>query len=357
MNIALIRRNFSATGGAEHYTERLASGLSSHGHAITLVCESWHEQTQWFTIKLPTHDPVAFARACSAKRFRERFDLVLSLDRVPDCDLYRAGDGVHAIWMQRREMYAPWVGRFRNWSKPKNAFLCELEREVFDLSRTQHVIANSHMVKREIMNYFGYPENRIDVIHNGVPPPYFNDGDRKRGRKALRLAKEDYVVLLVGSGAERKGVRYAQAAVKSMRHHGKLLVIDSPPPVAMPDVYAAADVFLLPTLYDPFSNATLEALASGLPVITTVHNGASEVIHNGENGFILNRADDVQAMIGLLDRFHDSNERENIQQPAKALAKKFDFDRNLEATLKIAESLGHHRSLTIEDAPRKAGNG
>jgi UDP-glucose:(heptosyl)LPS alpha-1,3-glucosyltransferase len=103
----------------------------------------------------------------------------------------------------------------------------------------------------------------------------------------------------------------------------------------MPDIYAAADVFLLPTLYDPFSNATLEALATGLPVITTVHNGVSEVITDGENGFILPAADAVPQMSELLKRLADPAVRAALRTPAQELASRFTIEQNVDATLKV----------------------
>jgi UDP-glucose:(heptosyl)LPS alpha-1,3-glucosyltransferase len=120
----------------------------------------------------------------------------------------------------------------------------------------------------------------------------------------------------------------------------KLVIVDSPPPVAMPHVYAAADVFLLPTLYDPFANVTLEALAAGLPVITSAQNGASEIIDDDKNGFILPRADDDKLIVHLLDELADPVIRERFRKPAQLLAQQYDLPRNLNATLAIFDKLG-----------------
>ncbi len=118
------------------------------------------------------------------------------------------------------------------------------------------------------------------------------------------------------------------------------MIVDSPPPVAMPHVYAAADVFLLPTLYDPFANVTLEALAAGLPVITSAQNGASEIIENEKNGFILPRADDDKLIVHLLDHLADPAHRALFRKPAQALAQQYDLARNLNATLAVFDKLG-----------------
>jgi UDP-glucose:(heptosyl)LPS alpha-1,3-glucosyltransferase len=174
-----------------------------------------------------------------------------------------------------------------------------------------------------------------------VPYKQFSTGDRQLGRKALKLSSEDFVVLLVGAGPERKGHAIAKEAVRKMKgRKAKLVIIDSPPPAAMPHVYAAADVFLLPTLYDPFANVTLEALAAGLPVITSAQNGASEIMTNEKNGFILPRADDVTLIVYLLEYFAESANRTPFREPAQALAQQYDLSRNVAATLALFDRVG-----------------
>jgi len=119
----------------------------------------------------------------------------------------------------------------------------------------------------------------------------------------------------------------------------KLVIVDSPASVAMPHVYAAADVFLLPTLFDPFANVTLEALAAGLPVITSAQNGASEIITNEADGYILPRADDLNLIVHLLQHLADPAHRARFRQSAQTLAQQYDLARNLDATLAVFDHL------------------
>jgi UDP-glucose:(heptosyl)LPS alpha-1,3-glucosyltransferase len=340
--IAFLRRRFSATGGAERYLLRLASGLAARGHQITLYCEDWSERENPFQVvrKIESNDPVTFARKAMEQPLRNRHDIIFSLERVPGCDLYRAGDGLHADWLAYRRAFYPVMGRIRTALRSKNTKLSGLEARVFAPGGVKRVICNSHFIADQIMNRFEFPSDRIDVIYNGVPYQQFSMGDRTLGRRALQLAPEDYVVLLVGAGAERKGHAIAREAMRGIKKkYAKLLIIDSPPPVAMPHVYAAADVFLLPTLYDPFANVTLEALAAGLPVITSAQNGASEIIENEVNGFILPRADDTKLIVHLLDYLTEPAHRAHFRQPAQALAQKYDFAQNLNATLAVFDKL------------------
>jgi len=341
--IAFLRRRFSPTGGAERYLLRLASGLATQGHQITLYCEDWSPRENPFqeVRKIDSTDPVTFARKVMEQPMRERHDIVFSLERVPNCDIYRAGDGIHADWLAYRQAFYPVKGRIRTLLRSKNREVCRLEAQVFAPTGARRVICNSHFVADQVTKRFDFPADRIDVIYNGVPYQQFSMGDRVLGRRALQLNPDDFVVLLVGAGAERKGHAIARNAMRRIKKkYAKLVIIDTPPPVAMPHVYAAADVFLLPTLYDPFANVTLEALAAGLPVITSAQNGASEIMEDGKNGFILPRADDDKLIVHLLDHLTDPAHRARFRQPAQALAQQYDLPRNLNATLAVFDKLG-----------------
>jgi len=336
--IAILRRNFSPTGGAERYLLRLASGMATQGHHLTLYCEEWSPRENPFqeVRKINSDDPISYARKVMNQPMHDRHDIVFSLERVPGCDIYRAGDGLHAEWLAYRRAFYPVMGAVRSALRSKNRDICRLEAQVFAPGGVKRVICNSRFIADQIIQRFNFPEERIDLIPNGVPFQQFSMGDRTLGRRALGLNPDDYVVLLVGSGKERKGHAIAREAMKKIKKkYAKLVIIDSPPPVAMPHVYAAADVFLLPTLYDPFANVTLEALAAGLPVITSAQNGASEIIENGVNGFVLPRADDMKLIVYLLNELVDPARRALFREPAQKLAQQYDLPKNLAATLAV----------------------
>ena len=336
--IALLRRRFSATGGAERYLLRLASGLVTQGHHLTLYCEEWTQRENPFqdVRTVSSNDPISYANRIAGMPLRDRHDIIFSLERVPACDLYRAGDGVHAEWLGYRQAFHPVLGPIRTMMRRKNKQVSDLEAKVFSPHGARHIICNSRFVADQITQRFGYPASRITIIPNGVPYNQFSTGDRALGRQALNLAPDDYVILLVGAGAERKGHAIARDAVKRLKNpRAKLVIVDSPPPIAMPHVYAAADVFLLPTLYDPFANVTLEALAAGLPVITSAQNGAAEIMQNETNGFILPRADDTLLLVHLLEHLADPDFRAMFRKPAQDLALQYDLNRNMTATLGV----------------------
>lgn len=340
-NIAFIRRRFSPTGGAERYLIRLASGLLQLGHKLTLYCEQWTPQESPFTTvqTVETNDPTAFSSQIQKLNLRQKHPVVFSLERVPGCHIYRAGDGLHIEWLAHRNRVQPILGPLRAMLRSKNRALCALEAQLFTPESTDRVICNSRFVADQITSRFSYPADRIDIVHNGIPVEQYASGNREQGRAALGLKASDYVVLLVGAGKERKGHRYAKAAVARCKSRPRLVIIDSPQPVAMPYIYAAADVFLLPTLYDPFANVTLEALAAGLPVITTAQNGASEILSDQINGFILPSPTETRLSAQIIDSLADPAFRQSFRKSAQTLAQSFDITRNIEETLAVFQKL------------------
>lgn len=298
--VALVRRGFSRSGGAEAYLRRLATGLFENNCEVTLYNDRPWPEDYWPYPQLSlAHggSPREFSRAFH--RLRNPQEIVFSMERVMGCDIYRAGDGVHAAWLERRAEHEPPIRTFFRRFNPKHRALLELESQVFNAEHTRHVIANSRMVKEEITSRFQYPAERVEVIYNGVPAHRTPGEPRERIREKLGYSDQDCLALFAGSGWERKGLRYAIDACRDVPNL-KLLVAgrgDAPSHPGfvrylgevrgMDRFYTAADFFILPTLYDPFSNACLEALAAGLPVITTRSNGVSETLENERTGSVV----------------------------------------------------------------------
>jgi UDP-glucose:(heptosyl)LPS alpha-1,3-glucosyltransferase len=348
MRIAFVRRAWSPTGGAEHYLNRLATQLRGRGHECVLLCERWTQgpesafaDVERFPVQAPAWlRPKAFADAVNvrlAAKGETLFDLVFSLERGIRAHVYRAGDGVHREWLRRRARAAPFLGFWRNWTNPKNHVVLALERATFHPDNTRRVIANSALVRRDIQAHFGFPAERIHVVPNGVDVAFFGSGDRAAGRKALGWHPEEIVCLLVGAGAERKGHTAAREACRRAGADIRLAVIDEPPPCSMPDLYAAADMFLLPTIYDPFANVTLEAMAAGLPVVTTAANGGSEAVRPGTDGFVVEDPTDVAEMASCLCLLKDPVRRRRMGEAARQQAAHYSLERNVTATLEVME--------------------
>jgi UDP-glucose:(heptosyl)LPS alpha-1,3-glucosyltransferase len=359
MKIGLVRRGYSSTGGAEKYLLRLAAELGRAGHDLVLFSDvPWPEQAfeesglRITQAVIKAGDPWGFANGVRSRLRQEPCNQVLSLERIFACDVYRAGDGVHAGWLQRRARYEPkWRSAFR-WVNRKHARILALERSLFS-GGAKRVIANSQLVKRDIVQHFRFSEDRIDVVYNGLPAQPNEPGAREAVRQELGIDAGEYVAIFVGSGWDRKGLRFALEAVRQLGDDAPILLVagrgderglpKSPrvrylgPRTDIPRLLAASDVFVLPTIYDPFSNASLEALAAGLPVITTRANGFSEIIKRDVEGDLLPRPDDIEALMFSLCAWGDTARREMVRPRLLQKAAEYSIERNVSETLAVLE--------------------
>ena len=354
MKLGLVRRGYARTGGAEIYLRRFAEEAAAAGHECVLFTEQWPRLAWPFAhVQVASDSPKKFAAALAVLRPQDRCDFLFSLERIPTCDAYRAGDGVHAAWLERRARFEPFWKPWLRQYNGKHRELLALEKQLFGPDGARLVIVNSRMIQAEIAQHFGYPAEKIHVVHNGVPPFTVPPEAREQTRRELGLRDEDFAVFFAGSGWERKGLRFAIEAMNAARlPHATLLVAGrgkerglprSPhvrflgPVKDMPRHLAAADAFILPTLYEPFSNACLEALAAGLPVITTAYNGFAEIIAPGVEGEVVAQPDDIAALAVALEKWSDPARRAAIRPRLLALGAQFGIAENVRQTLGIIE--------------------
>lgn len=320
MKLALIRQRYTPFGGAERFLERALAALGHDGLEVTVIARDWpgDEQTPFkrllvrsFSVGRAWRD-AAFAHAACREVARGGFDLVQSHERLPCCDLYRAGDGVHQEWLIQRARRRGGITTLLDRVSPFHRRILAAERALFASARLRAVICNSHMVRDEIIQHYGLAEARLPVIRNAVDGSQFHPGlrDAHRAEMRLRLSLDDTqpVFLCVGSGFERKGVdllldiwpqvdatlivvgRDRDLAGYRKRSESSRVRFVGPQEDVRP-WYGVADAFVLPTLYDPLPNAALEALACGLPVLTSTKCGAAELIRPGVNGEVVDALD------------------------------------------------------------------
>jgi UDP-glucose:(heptosyl)LPS alpha-1,3-glucosyltransferase len=372
LSIVFVRRGYSPSGGAEAYLKRLARGVIEAGHEVQLVATGDWPDSEWpfgSITHLRSKSPIEFATELERKRAQFRCNVLFSLGRVWSCDVYRAGDGVHRAWLDRRRKFELPLKRFVRSLSSKHQDLLRLEQSLFSGGNTERVIAGSQMVKDQIVNLYRYPADKIDIVRNGVPLEKFRFGPelREKSREELNLKPDQIALLFAGSGWERKGLLFAvEAAALCKDRKMRLLVAGRgnarlyktrrlrfwrEEPVQflgevadMLRVYAAADIFILPTIYDPFSNACLEALACGLPVITTRSNGFSEIIENGVHGSIVDHAGDLLALRDAIRLWSDPSRRAAARSTNSQLAAQFDISQNINETLAILCNLARRET-------------
>ncbi|MDP2751073.1 MAG: glycosyltransferase family 4 protein [Rhodocyclaceae bacterium] len=330
MKLAIVRQKYTPFGGAERFVERALSGLASHPLDVTIIAREWTDTQAVHAYRFLKVDPfylgrtwrdVGFSHHIQRILAENRFDLVQSHERIPGCHLYRAGDGVHATWLELRNQARGGIfthlARAATALSPWHSYMLETESALFRDPALRAVICNSHMVKADIIRRFGLTDEQLPVIYNGVDLDHFHTGLRAEHRRRMRaewgIAETAPVILFVGSGFERKGVftllhtlsavptahlvvvgrdkneRKAVALAQKLGLENRVRFLGGQKDVR--PYYGMADVFALPAIYEPFPNAVIEAMACGLPVITSTHCGAAEVIESGKNGFVCDALD------------------------------------------------------------------
>src|SRR4029077_15508229 len=261
---------------------------------------------------------LSFALAAQREAARQGYDLVQSHERALRQDLYRAGEGGHRAYLAA-------MGRSPG-VDPYHRLVCALERRIFRLRAARHVVAISRLGKAEIEAPHGPAPSDVTLVYNGVDLERFHPDHRARHRAPTRerlgIDEEAWTVLFVGSGFERKGLGPLLEGFARLTDPGRRLVVAGKGDVAgprrlatrpglddrvvwtgpVPDVewlYAAADAVALPARYEPFGNVHLEALASGVPVLTSARAGGSEIVRAGDNGWVVDEAAAAPIAAGL----------------------------------------------------------
>ena len=375
MKIALVRQRYNPFGGAERFVSRALEALLARGVGVTLITRRWTDlpgiqacivnPRSWGRVSRDR----GFARAVQRIIARADFDLVQAHERIPGCDIFRAGDGVHAAWLEEKLRGAGWLTRVLTRCNAYHRYVLRAERELFNHPRLQAVICNSRLVQQQIQQRFPAAADKVHLIYNGVDLQRFQPKVREQYRTGLRaqlgIPEAATVYLYVGSGFTRKGVPLLLDVFPSLPESAHLLVVGHDKALAryrrdcaaqpwgtrvhfsggVDDVqpyYGAADVLVLPTRYDPFPNVAVEALACGLPLVTTPLCGAAELIRAGDNGFVVDWADPSGWLVALT-ALQDPLRREARRTAARASVE------HLDLTAMSAQLLALYETLT----PRK----
>ncbi len=327
--LAIVRQRYSPYGGAERFVEGALAALGQAGVAVSIYTRAWPASASSVATPIIVDPPYvgslwrdwSFARAVCRALERSPPQLVQSHERLTCCDVFRAGDGLHRVWLEERAAAAPWSTRLRLAANPYHWYTRRAESRLFASPRLKAVICNSRMVRDEIVEHFGLPVDRLPVIYSAVDAAKFSPttarADRDAHRRRLGIDAQATVFLLVGSGYERKGVAAALQALARVdgatlvvvgresrmdrferlaRRHGVEARVRFVGPQQNPlPFYGIADVFVLPTLYDPLPNAALEAMACGLPIVTSTKSGAAELALASRCGLVC-RATDIDAL-------------------------------------------------------------
>jgi UDP-glucose:(heptosyl)LPS alpha-1,3-glucosyltransferase len=378
LRIALVIDRFDpGRGGGEGYAVSLARGLTQRGNEVHVFAQSWSEGIEGVRLRrLPVlsypRGAKAVSLAASALRVvsRSEFHVVQGFGGAPGVDVHRPGGGAELAWwiQEIRSRDGRWdriLGALTRTVSLKLLTNLAIERALYGAGSLPLVVANSRKVQRDLLRFHhGMDPRRIRVIPNGVDLARFHPGNRDNlGREvrreigvtpdvavilfmahnfrlkglgpllkalgALGQAAGPWVLWVVGRGRRRPYERLAQQWGIGQR----VRFLDA---VSAPEaMLAASDILAHPTFYDPFSNVCLEAMASGIPVITTAQNGAGEVMVEGVTGFVLEDPRVPEALEERLRALMDPDVRERMGREARRVSEGLSWQSHLDRLEKV----------------------
>jgi UDP-glucose:(heptosyl)LPS alpha-1,3-glucosyltransferase len=361
--------------GGENWTYQFVERLLRRGHEVHVVAHRFSQEAE--TLPLTPHcvefakGRLARAEAVAARLRSLNLDVIHDMGIGWYCDVAQSQDGSKvALWARK----LPTLPRFvRPFKRAELKILPRyrehkqlMKRQLHDAHRL--VLAISHLVASDYQRFHGIPEERLRIIHFGVDTENFSPRHRAEFREPLRrqlgLGDADLLVLFVGHDFRRKGLLTAVRAINRLASAevrvrlavvggnaanaswlkervavdpARILLVGS-----MNDVrpyYAAADVCVLPSFYDPFGLSVLEAAASGLPSITTHLAGVAELLTEGVDGFLLPDPADDETLADYLRILFDPLRRRQMGEAARTMALNNTLDMNCERILALYEEV------------------
>jgi UDP-glucose:(heptosyl)LPS alpha-1,3-glucosyltransferase len=374
MRIALLTRRFdSAGGGTERDLIVTANCLRAAGHQVTIFADQIRGATGAWNVRR-VGGRLRLGRALSLMRFawtaapaarRAGADLVLSFARCVGADVMRSGGGAHASYLRAAHKWRGPLGAAAMRFSPYHQVQMLVERQAFRNPGLKRVIAVSNFVRDDLIREFNLPPEKTTTIYNGVDLDRFRPAADSSQRAVVRqkfvVPASARVVAFVGNGFARKGLGFLIEAWPLVAGGAFLLVVGSDrqtekfarrahalnvgarvvfagPQPKVEEIFHAADAFAMPSLFEPFGNVVMEAMASGLPALTSAFSGVAEVIPPSMRGFRVENPDDVGEVALRLGALFDAPK--SLANEARATAEKFTWARYAKELNAVLESIG-----------------
>ena len=351
-------------GGLEQWTWQFISRLLARGHEVHVVAAGFGDRTG--ELPITRHRLQGIQSRLGFAQAAERALRSVALDVIHDtgcgwyCDVFQPHGGSRQAGERANLQLLP------GWMRPlKRAIgpMLSRYREFDALSRRQYVddgrifLALSRRVSKDFQSFHGVRPKQIRTVPNGVDVERFSPQHRTQHRETVRrrlgLDDQTFLLLIIAHNFRLKGVptlletmsraaalgRPIHLAVVGGKHWqrcpseaerlraGANVTFVGPVDETVP-YYAAADVYVQPTFYDPCSLTVLEAMASGLPVITTTTNGASELMTDATEGYVLSDPTDVDELLDRLQLLRDETVRRQMGHSARQLMLQHTMDHN-----------------------------
>ena len=334
MKVALISHTFNGDHGGSRSVKEYGCALQRRGHEVCVFTARAGLEAEGIVVREFRVDTLksaagleSFSRQVVEAARTDDFDILHANMIMAHCDICQPRGGTLARTLkQRRLLDNSSLARMRQMIKgvtdrQRRSRLMR-ERVFFRQHRDMHFAAISKFVAHQLREEYNVPTDHIHVVFNGVEVPEFDVKVKQMHRTSIRerygIAPEETVAVFAANHFREKGLGLLVDALARLVRRGRPLHVivvgpDSPAryrkgktqsflhfvgdqPACWP-YFHAADLCILPTIYDACSRVILEALACGIPAITTCVNGASEIIDHGKNGYILQRLDDPGELV------------------------------------------------------------
>lgn len=378
MDIALCYESvLPARGGAETYIGDLARRLARDGHAVHLYACRWDAaslspSTHYHRLEMPSGPrflrPWRFGAACEAALKQNHHDVSVGFDKTWGQDVLYPQGGLHAASAAHNKLkfaggWERMLAGLGKWFDPAAWSFSRLERKQYLGPNRPLIVVNSRMVQRHFEQFYGVTPDSVRVVYSAIDPGRFAAEDRLKRRQEERdswgVSPDDTVGLFVAMNYRLKGLAPLIRALPHVPRERpfKLAVVGHPKfqkyerlakSIGVADriaflghrddpksAYFAADFLVHPTFYDPCSLVALEALACGLPVITSKYNGASELLSPPNDGLVIDDPHDAESLAAAMTRMMDRSYRLAASQAARATGTRWTFEHHYRALLDV----------------------
>jgi UDP-glucose:(heptosyl)LPS alpha-1,3-glucosyltransferase len=379
MRIALLTRRFDPHGGGTERDLIITAGcLRERGHDITIFAREVRGTSPDFNVHQVggvapgrTAGLLSFAYRAPRAARRAGTDLVFSFARTIDADLIRSGGSAHITYVKAARR---WRGALRWWLMQYSLYhraQMLIERRGFASPRLKASIAVSNLVREDLIREFRLPAGRVLTLYNGVDLDRFtpprDDAARRELRSSFAIADGAPMVAFVGNGFGRKGLRFLIDAWPMVSRDAHLLVVGADRQISLyqrtaarlgvdarihfagpiPDVtriFHAVDAVALPSLFEPFGNVVMEALASGLPVLSSAQSGASELLPEAMRRFVVDDPTDSSEIAAKLNALLETDG--GLRELARATAERYTWRRYADQLLAIIAAVAAGREVS-----------
>ena len=377
MDIALCYESvLPARGGCETYIADLAKRLVSAGHTVHLYASAWDPRAlsagiYYHVVPAPRGPrflrPWRFGAACLRSHAGARHDVSVGFNKTWGQDVLYPLAGLHIASAEHnirkhRQPIVRGLARAVKACDLAHWSFSRLERQQYLAPRRPLIVVNSRFVQRHFEHYYSIPENQVRVVHNAVDPNRFAEEDRPRRRLQWRerwgIKPDETVALFIATNYHLKGLEALLHAVARLPAHKRLRLVIAGSPRTGPyerlagklaiadrvrfvgyiadtrNCYFASDFLVHPTFYDPCSLVVLEAVACGLPVITSSYNGAAELLKPPQDGYVIEDPHDNRRLAGCLLELLDPVRRMAWRRRPVA-APRWTFDRHFHQLMEV----------------------